>query len=378
MLLDKIKAPESREMLALGAPLELPQPNQPGHERARRPLVCHWRKAADGALVGAWTTRDLPPSGDDLPPGTRSPAIDRLIDRLNDWLSARPDTSAAITACSREHDTIAWRLRSPDSSFFWATQLLSYHRREAMYALYAFCREVDDIADAKASRSLKLKLLADWRTEISRLYARRPQHPIMCALSDAVVLYGLRCDDFLAIIDGMEMDVRGDIQAPSLEQLDRYCDRVGVAVGRIAVRISGEDTAAGERVAAELGRALQLTNILRDLCEDAKRARLYLPRELLQRHGIFAKTPDWVLAQPALPEVCRDLAEIAEMHYAAALKVIADCPRHAMRPAAVMLHIYRALLHRLVVQGWKTLDERVSVPNRQKLMLLFHHGLTGR
>jgi phytoene synthase len=378
MLLDKTRAPESGEPVALDAPLELPQPNQPTNERARRPLVCHWRKAADGALVGAWTTRDSPPSGDDLAPGTRLPTIDRLISGLNDWLSVRSDTTAAITACSREHDTIAGRLRSVDSSFFWAMQLLSYNRREAMYALYAFCRDVDDIADGNASRSLKLKLLADWRTEISRLYARRPQHPIMRTLSDAVVLFGLRCDDFLAIIDGMEMDVRADIRAPSLEELDRYCERVGVAVGRIAVRIFGEDTAAGERVAAELGRALQLTNILRDLCEDSKRARLYLPRELLQGHGIFAKTPSWVLAQPTLPDVCRDLAAVAEKHYSAALQAITGCPRHAMRPAVVMLHIYRALLHRLVAQGWKTPDARVSVPNWQKLMLLFHHGLTGR
>jgi phytoene synthase len=265
-----------------------------------------------------------------------------------------------------------------DSSFFWAMQLLSYNRREAMYALYAFCREVDDIADGNASRSLKLQLLSDWRAEISLLYAKRPRHVITRALSGAVAAYDLRCEDFLAIIDGMEMDARADIRAPSLEDLDLYCERVAVAVGRLAVRIFGEATAAGERVAAELGRALQLTNILRDLGEDGGRNRLYLPREMLRRHGIFATTPSWVLAQPALPDLCCDLAAIAEQHYAAALQAVAVCSRHAMRPAAVMLHVYRALLHRLVAQRWTKLDERVSVPDWRKLALLLHHGLTGR
>ncbi len=108
------------------------------------------------------------------------------------------------------------------------------------------------------------------------------------------------------------MDTRADIRAPSLEELDFYCERVAVAVGRLAVRIFGEETAAGEQVAAELGRALQLTNILRDLAEDAQRGRLYLPSELLRAHGICATTPSWVLAQAALPDVCRDLAAIAE------------------------------------------------------------------
>jgi phytoene/squalene synthetase len=121
------------------------------------------------------------------------------------------------------------------------------------------------------------------------------------ALSAPVRLYRLPCHDFLAVIDGIEMGAQTDIRAPTMMDLDLYCERVAVAVGRLSVRIFGEDTPAGERVAAELGRALQLTNILRDLAEDAGRNRLYLPHEILQAHGIFAITPSWVLAQPALP-----------------------------------------------------------------------------
>jgi phytoene synthase len=257
-------------------------------------------------------------------------------------------------------------------------QLLSYERREAMYALYDFCREVDDIADGDASRSLKETLLLNWRSEIALLYSGGPQHAVTRSLNEAIHLYGLRYDDFLAIIDGMEMDARTDIRAPSLVELDLYCERVAVAVGRLSVRIFGEETPAGERVAAELRRALQLTNILRDLAEDAGRNRLYLPRELLQAHGIYATTPSWVLAQPTLCDVCRDVARLAEGHYTAAVEAIAACPRHKMRPAAVMLGIYRALLHELLIRGWQHLDEPVRIPAWRKLALAVRHGLTGR
>jgi phytoene synthase len=300
------------------------------------------------------------------------------IEHLETPISRRPRLNAATDLPGHKDNAIALRPRAAGSSFFWAMQLLPYQRREAMYALYAFCREVDDIADGAAPRSLKDVLLSDWRSEIALLYAGRPQHVITRALSEAVHLYGLQCSDFLAIIDGMEMDARADIRAPSLDDLDLYCERVAVAVGRLSVRIFGEETPAGKRVAAELGRALQLTDILRDLAEDARRRRLYLPRELLHAHGIFATMPSWVLAQPALPDVCRDLALLAEQHYAAAAEAIAACSRWTMRPAAVMLGIYYALLHELLARGWRRLDEPIRTPAWRSLALVIRHGLTGR
>ncbi len=290
----------------------------------------------------------------------------------------QPGRTVPAAIAASHDDTIGFRLRAAGSSFFWAMQLLPYQRREAMYALYVFCREVDDIADGDASRSLKQTWLSDWRNEIALLYAGRPRQAITRALSKAVHLYGLPCRDFLAVIDGMEMDARTDIRAPTMMDLDLYCERVAVAVGRLSMRIFGEETPAGERVAAELGRALQLTNILRDLVEDARRHRLYLPRELLQAHGIFATTPSWVLAQPALSNVCRDLAMLAEGHYAAAADAIGASPRSKVRPAAVMLGIYRALLHELLARGWRNLDEPVRIPGWRKLGLVVRHGLAGR
>jgi phytoene synthase len=241
-----------------------------------------------------------------------------------------------------------------------------------MHALYGFCHEVGDIADGAASRSLKQTLLSNWRNEIAHLYAGHPQHTVTRGLSEAIHRYGLRRGDFLSIIDGMEMDARREIRAPSFAELDRYCELVAVALGRLSMRIFGDETPAGERVAAELGRALQLTDILRDLAEDAARHQLYLPRELLHAHGIFATTPSWVLAQPALPNVCRDLAGLADGHYAAAAEAIAARPRWKMRPAAATLGIYRALLHELLARGWRHLDEPIRLPAWRELPLRLH------
>jgi phytoene synthase len=300
------------------------------------------------------------------------------IEHLETPISRRPRLNAATDLPGHKDDAIALRRRAAGSSFFWAMRLLPRQRRRAMNALYAFCREVGDIADGEASRSLKQTLLLNWRSEIAHLYAGRPRHTVTRSLNEAIHLYGLRCDDFLAIIDGMEMDARTDIRAPSFAELDRYCERVAVAVGRISVRIFGEASPAGERVAAELGRALQLTSILGDLAEDAGRHRLYLPRELLHAHRIFATTPSWVLAQPALADVCRDLAMLAEGHYVVAAEAITACPRRTMRPAAVMLGVFRALLHELLARGWRQLDKPVRIPAWRKFALVIRHGLAGR
>jgi phytoene synthase len=225
---------------------------------------------------------------------------------------------------------------------------------------------------------LKQTLLLNWRSEIAHLYEGRSRHVVTRGLTEAIHHYSLQCDDFLAVIDGVEMDERTDIRAPSFEQLDRYCECVAVAVGRLSMRIFGEETPAGERVAAELGRAFQFTTILRNLGEDARRHRLYLPRELLHARGIFATMPSWVLAQPRLPDVCRDLALLAEQHYAAAGDAIAACPHCTMRPAAVVLAIYRAVLDELLARGWRHLDEPIRISAWRKLALVMRHGLTGR
>jgi phytoene synthase len=254
-------------------------------------------------------------------------------------------------------------------------RLLPAERRNGMYALYAFCREVDDIADDAGPPDEKKAALAVWRAEIDALYAGRPTHPVTRALQRPLARFALRRDDFYAVIDGMEMDAAEDIRAPDLAILDLYCARVASAVGHLSVHIFGDAGPDAHAVADHLGRALQLTNILRDLDEDAQRGRLYLPREILERHGIRSRDPAEVLHHPALPAACRDLAAIAERHFAEAERAMARCSRRAMRPAAVMGAFYSTMLDALVRAGWRDPAAPVGLSDVQKLWLVLRHGL---
>jgi phytoene synthase len=285
-------------------------------------------------------------------------------------------TTAAATgeALSVEAE-IEGRVKAAGTSFYWAMRILPPERRAAMFAIYAFCREVDDIADETGTLAEKRAGLAEWRREIDRLYSGHATHRIGKALLPAIVTYKLRHEDFIAMIDGMEMDAVADIRAPSLAELDLYCARVASSVGHLSVRAFGDASPPADRVAESLGRALQLTNILRDIAEDAARGRLYLPRELLEKHGIASDDPATVVRRKELPLVCRDLADIAAGHYDASAAALRQCSRRAMRPAAIMQAVYRATFDRLVKADWQDLAAPVRTPTPVKLWLVLRHGL---
>jgi squalene synthase HpnD len=291
-----------------------------------------------------------------------------MTEAISDSVGAIPDDAAL-------RETIRQRVESAGTSFYWAMRLLSKNRRNGMYAVYAFCREVDDIADDTSPPEHKKAALAAWHAEIDALYAGRPRQLVACALRDPVTRYRLRREDFHTVIDGMEMDAAQEICAPDLATLDLYCARVASAVGHLSVHVFGDSSAEAHAVADSLGRALQLTNILRDLDEDAQRGRLYLPRELLDQHGIRDAEPTLVLCHPALPSVCRDLAAVAERHFAEADRAMAGCSRRAMRPAAVMGAFYRAMLAALLRSGWRDPTRRIGLSKAQKLWLVLRHGL---
>ena len=272
-------------------------------------------------------------------------------------------------------DVIRRRVSAAGTSFYWAMRLLPDQRRDGMFAVYAFCREVDDIADDNGPAAQKLQALDDWRREIDRLYVGRPRHLVARALREPVLRYDLLQQDFLAVIDGMEMDAAADIRAPDLATLDLYCARVAGAVGHLSVHVFGDASAAAYGVAESLGRALQLTNILRDLDEDAARGRLYLPCELLNRHGVRTSDPAAVLRHPSLPAVCRDLAAIAEEHFQESARLMARCSRRAMRPAAVMRAVYHATLQALLRSEWRNPARRVELSRALKIWLVLRHGL---
>src|SRR4030081_1728302 len=189
------------------------------------------------------------------------------------------------------------------SSFSAAMRILPREQREAMFQIYSFCRQVDDIADSDGPRPERLSALQQWRDDVDALYQGRPPERLKDYVT-SVRAFGLKREDFLAIIDGMEMDVPQDIRAPDLAMLDLYCDRVPRAVGRLSVRVFGLPEQDGILLAHHLGRALQLTNILRDIDEDAGLGRLYLPREGLLHAAITSDDPLKVSSDRALPKVC--------------------------------------------------------------------------
>ena len=277
---------------------------------------------------------------------------------------------------SAAHAT-AEETQASGSSFYAGMRVLPKAEREAMFAVYGFCRQVDDIADdLDGERSERRAALDAWRADIEALYAGGdPGRPSRVA--EPVHGFGLAKADFLAVIDGMQMDADEDIRAPSMAKLDLYCDRVASAVGRLSVRIFGMDEGPGEALALHLGRALQLTNILRDLDEDAGMGRLYLPRELLDEAGITGSDPAAVVSDPRVDHAARALAAEARRHYAAADRVLAARPRGRLAAPRLMGKVYGKILDRTQAAGWAPPRRRVKLAKAELLWILVRHGLLG-
>ncbi|MBN8872369.1 MAG: presqualene diphosphate synthase HpnD [Rhodospirillales bacterium] len=287
--------------------------------------------------------------------------------------------SAGLPVAEADLAAVEALVRQAGTSFYRGMRVLPPDRRQAMYAIYAFCRIVDDIVDEPGALDDKRAALGAWRARIAGLYAR-PQDdagasdPVTRVLHAAVERFRLRAEDFLGVIDGMQMDAETTIVAPDLATLDLYCDRVAAAVGRLSVRAFGDSSDAADRVAFHLGRALQLTNILRDIEEDAERGRIYLPREWLEEAGV-PLDPATIATAPGLPAVCTRVAALAHQHFAAARNAMAACNRRAMKPARLMGATYAAILTRLERRGWIRIGERVSLSKPQKLWLALRFGL---
>ena len=259
------------------------------------------------------------------------------------------------------------------SSFYAAMRILPLAQREAMFQIYSFCRQVDDIADSDSPREERLAALQRWREDIDALYQGDPP-PRLKDYAASVQRFGLLREDFLAIVDGMEMDVPQGIRAPDLATLDLYCDRVASAVGRLSVRVFGLAQDDGILLAHHLGRALQLTNILRDIDEDAAIGRLYLPREGLLQAGITSTDPLEVIADPALPRVCAPLVERARVHFEKADEIMSRNPRRVVRAPRIMSKYYRAILELLVARGFDTPRTPVRLDKMARIAILLRYA----
>jgi phytoene synthase len=257
--------------------------------------------------------------------------------------------------------------RASGSSFYTAMRIMPRAQRDAMFEIYSFCRKVDDIADDGGPRDQRLDQLRLWRSDIDALYNGSAVSRAK-SLAAPMKTFKLRREDFQAVIDGMEMDVVADIRAPDWAKLDAYCDRVASAVGRLCVRVFGMEEKAGIALAYHLGRALQLTNILRDVDEDAAIGRLYLPREALQAASILTNDPAAVLAHPRLGEACEQVVARAQVHFAEADRIMKKCTRKSVRAPRIMSAAYQAILRKLVKRGWAA--PRAPVKVSKPLLLL--------
>lgn len=258
--------------------------------------------------------------------------------------------AAASIEAARAHAEAT--VKRSGTSFAAGMRILSKPRRDAMHAIYAFCREVDDIADNECPVIEKRIGLAAWRAEIDNLYRGAPKTPTGLALLEPVRAFDLPKEEFVLMIEGMEMDAEGPIVAPAVDELSRYTRRVAGSVGVLSMPVFGAPrNEAAREFALSLGDALQLTNILRDVSEDAGIGRLYLPRELLEKYGAPLEASA-IAGSPALGAVARDLGAIARQKFAGARAALTQLDWRILRPALLMMGVYETYLDRLEQSGW--------------------------
>ena len=254
------------------------------------------------------------------------------------------------------------------SSFYYSFLFLPPERRRAITALYAFCREVDDVVDECNDPALAQAKLAWWRVEVAGLFAGNPQHPVTRALAPALRPYGITEERLGEIIAGMEMDLT-QTRYLDFAGLERYCYHVAGAVGLLAASIFGHTDPRTLEYAKTLGTAFQLTNIIRDVGEDARKDRIYLPMEDLRAHGVTAEDILRGRYSDAFTALMKFQAARAQSFYERAFAALPDVDRRAQRPGLIMAAIYRTLLGEIERDGFLVLDRRTSLTPLRKVWL---------
>jgi 15-cis-phytoene synthase len=254
------------------------------------------------------------------------------------------------------------------SSFYYSFRFLPPERRRAITALYAFCREVDDIADDVADVNVARAKLGWWRAEVANLFAGHPTHPVTKALQPATQQFGIDQMRLGEIIDGMEMDLTRHRYA-DFDALKLYCHRVAGVVGQLSASIFGYTNPKTLDYAENLGLAFQMTNIIRDVGEDARRDRIYLPQNELQQFGVSVADLLDCKQTPAFEKLMAYQTERAKSLYSAAFQALSLEDRRSQRPGLIMSAIYRTLLDELERDGFKVLNQRTSLTPLRKLWI---------
>ncbi|MDQ3268514.1 MAG: presqualene diphosphate synthase HpnD [Pseudomonadota bacterium] len=254
------------------------------------------------------------------------------------------------------------------SSFYYSFMFLPPDKRRAITALYAFCREVDDVVDENSDENVARTTLAWWHTEVTAIYSGTPQHPVARALMPVVKQYNLPQEHFHEIIDGMEMDLQQH-QYVDFKALQQYCYRVASVVGLLAAEIFGYTDRNTLKYAHDLGLAFQLTNIIRDVGEDARRGRIYLPLGELALFGVHTTDIFDSKESEGFQKLMQFQIDRAQRYYQRAFEQLPAADRKSQRTGLIMAGIYRATLEEIVASGCHVLKERVSLTPLRKLWL---------
>ena len=277
------------------------------------------------------------------------------------------DVGAIDFAAARAHaeETV----KRSKTSFAAGMRILSQQRRDAMYAIYAFCREVDDIADEGGTQEEKQAGLNAWRKEIDAVFAGQPATRTGEALLEPIRAFDLPKDEFIMMIEGMEMDANGPVIAPTMDGLLAYTRRVAGSVGLLSMPVFGsEKSLVAQKFALSLADALQITNILRDVEEDAEDGRIYLPRELLEKHKVDAN-PAIIAEAAGLPAIRAELAELAATKFSEARAALAQLDWRVLRPALLMMGVYERYLDKMMARGWANGQDRVTISKFEKIAI---------
>ncbi|MBS4772997.1 MAG: squalene/phytoene synthase family protein [Proteobacteria bacterium] len=262
-------------------------------------------------------------------------------------------------------------VKKSGTSFFWGMRLLPSAKRNAMYTIYAFFRHIDDIVDGDAPVQEKLDLIEAWRKEIDNIYDKKvPTTDIGRKIYKNCMRFKLPKEEFIRMIDSISMDLPQPIQAPSLQELNEYCRGVAGVPGSLSLRIFGcNDEKTIEDLSSSLGTALQLTNILRDVKEDAMAQRLYIPEEFLKKAGIESKDPLSVVVNKNLALAREELARVAAKNYEKAFEIIKKLDAKAARPVKAIAYIYKRYFDIMQNRGWEVISPKPYISKPSKLCL---------
>lgn len=274
-------------------------------------------------------------------------------------------------------DYVQQKAAASGSSFYYAFLFLPPERRAAITAFYAFCREVDDVVDEVSDPGVAATKLAWWQKEVQQSFAGQPSHPVMQALMPHTTPFGIASRHLMAVIEGCQMDLQQTryLDYPGLQ---RYCHLVAGVVGEVAARIFGQTDEATTRYAHTLGLAFQLTNIIRDVGEDALRGRIYLPIDELQRFDVKAQELLQRQYSPRFTALLKFQSERAHALYDEAMDLLPSADRRSQKPGLMMASIYRTLLREIEASDFQVLHQRIALTPLRKLWLAWKMQALGR